>query len=183
AEGGVVSGGGVVFGMARSSLIEKPDGARGVVGGESRGVEGEDLGILMIKIWLENGDGEAMEKKVIYKENYAYEFLKYTPCKHIITARDVRLMRACFIRNSCWHALLTDTYSASVMEMARAVCFLENDKCMDKSKITRKQSKTSKHGHENQKSTKPKPRMSSPSQSPIQSPPSTHNKPQGPVLQ
>ncbi|GKD27703.1 reverse transcriptase domain-containing protein, partial [Tanacetum coccineum] len=29
--------------------------------------------------------------------------------------------------------------------------------CMDKSKITRKQSKASKHGHENQKSTKPKP--------------------------
>ncbi|GJS09517.1 helitron helicase-like domain-containing protein [Tanacetum coccineum] len=54
---------------------------------------------------------------------------------------------------------------------------------MDKSKITRKQSKAGKHGHENQKSTKPKPRMSSPSQSPIQSPLSTHNKPQGPVLQ
>ncbi|GKC65269.1 hypothetical protein Tco_1097867 [Tanacetum coccineum] len=68
AEGGVVSGGGVVFGMARSSLIEKPDGARGVIGRESRGVEGEDLGILMI--WLENGDGEAMEKKAIYRENY-----------------------------------------------------------------------------------------------------------------
>ncbi|GJV85436.1 hypothetical protein Tco_1525334 [Tanacetum coccineum] len=32
----------------------------------------------------------------------------------------------------------------------------------DESKITRKQSKASKHGHENQKSTKPKPRMSSP---------------------
>ncbi|GJS23695.1 reverse transcriptase domain-containing protein [Tanacetum coccineum] len=37
--------------------------------------------------------------------------------------------------------------------------------CTDESKITRKQSKASKHGHENQKSTKPKPRMSSPSQS------------------
>ncbi|GJY41081.1 hypothetical protein Tco_0428351 [Tanacetum coccineum] len=35
----------------------------------------------------------------------------------------------------------------------------------DESKITRKQSKASKHGHEIQKSTKPKPRMSSPSQS------------------
>ncbi|GKB67957.1 hypothetical protein Tco_0929369 [Tanacetum coccineum] len=32
------------------------------------------------------------------------------------------------------------------------------EKCMDKSKITRKQSKASRHGHENQKSTKPKPR-------------------------
>ncbi|GKG30624.1 hypothetical protein Tco_0423112, partial [Tanacetum coccineum] len=32
------------------------------------------------------------------------------------------------------------------------------DKCMDKSKIARKQSKSSKPGHENQKSTKPKPR-------------------------
>ncbi|GKA67530.1 hypothetical protein Tco_0767447 [Tanacetum coccineum] len=29
-----------------------------------------------------------------------------------------------------------------------------NQRCMDKSKITRKQSKTSKHGHENQKSSK-----------------------------
>ncbi|GJR27587.1 ribonuclease H-like domain-containing protein [Tanacetum coccineum] len=33
--------------------------------------------------------------------------------------------------------------------------------CMDKSKITRKQSKASKYGHENQKSTKPKPEKSS----------------------
>ncbi|GJX97132.1 reverse transcriptase domain-containing protein [Tanacetum coccineum] len=32
----------------------------------------------------------------------------------------------------------------------------------DKSKITRKQSKAGKHGHENQKSTKPKPKISSP---------------------
>ncbi|GJZ15109.1 hypothetical protein Tco_0550786, partial [Tanacetum coccineum] len=32
------------------------------------------------------------------------------------------------------------------------------DKCTDKSKITRKQSKASKHGHENQKNTKPKPK-------------------------
>ncbi|GJS94776.1 hypothetical protein Tco_0801744 [Tanacetum coccineum] len=36
--------------------------------------------------------------------------------------------------------------------------------CMDKSKITRKQSKASKHGHENQKSTKPKPKIQSLSQ-------------------
>ncbi|GJR50258.1 putative nucleotidyltransferase, ribonuclease H [Tanacetum coccineum] len=35
---------------------------------------------------------------------------------------------------------------------------------MDKSKMTRKQSKTSKHGHENQKSTKPKPEKPSLSQ-------------------
>ncbi|GJY31762.1 hypothetical protein Tco_0415257 [Tanacetum coccineum] len=34
----------------------------------------------------------------------------------------------------------------------------------DKSEITRKQSKASKHGHENQKSTKPKPEKSSLSQ-------------------
>ncbi|GKA54995.1 hypothetical protein Tco_0753944 [Tanacetum coccineum] len=39
---------------------------------------------------------------------------------------------------------------------------------MDKSKITRKQSKASKHGHENQKSTKPKPEK--PSLSPDPSP-------------
>ncbi|GKC03293.1 hypothetical protein Tco_0994903 [Tanacetum coccineum] len=31
---------------------------------------------------------------------------------------------------------------------------LYSDKCMDKSKITRKQSKASKHGHENQKKNK-----------------------------
>ncbi|GKE71881.1 hypothetical protein Tco_1529953 [Tanacetum coccineum] len=40
ARGGVVKGGGVVFGVVRSSLGEKPGGARGVFGGESRGVEG-----------------------------------------------------------------------------------------------------------------------------------------------
>nr|GEV44881.1 hypothetical protein [Tanacetum cinerariifolium] len=60
-------GGSVVFGVARSSLGEKPGGAIEVVGGKSRGVEG----ILIIKIWLENGDGEAMEKKAIYRESHA----------------------------------------------------------------------------------------------------------------
>ncbi|GJZ97843.1 hypothetical protein Tco_0670296 [Tanacetum coccineum] len=38
------------------------------------------------------------------------------------------------------------------------------DMCTDKSKITRKQSKTGKHGHENQKSSKPKPEKSNLSQ-------------------
>ncbi|GJW16132.1 putative reverse transcriptase domain-containing protein [Tanacetum coccineum] len=37
---------------------------------------------------------------------------------------------------------------------------------MDKSKIIRKQSKASKHGHENQKSTKPKPEMTKPHNTP-----------------
>ncbi|GJZ99431.1 hypothetical protein Tco_0671982 [Tanacetum coccineum] len=36
----VISGGGVVFRVVRSSHEEKPDGAKGVVGEESRGVEG-----------------------------------------------------------------------------------------------------------------------------------------------
>ncbi|GKC90999.1 hypothetical protein Tco_1151648 [Tanacetum coccineum] len=36
----------------------------------------------------------------------------------------------------------------------------------DKSKITRKQSKASKHGHENQKSTKPKPKEAKPQPKP-----------------
>ncbi|GJR01841.1 reverse transcriptase domain-containing protein [Tanacetum coccineum] len=48
----------------------------------------------------------------------------------------------------------------------------------DKSKITRKQSKASKHGHENQKSTKPKPRMSSQILNPF-----PFMKHQGPILQ
>ncbi|GJR48244.1 hypothetical protein Tco_1316347 [Tanacetum coccineum] len=37
---------------------------------------------------------------------------------------------------------------------------------MDKSKITRKQSKSSKYGHENQKSTKPKPKEAKPQPKP-----------------
>ncbi|GJW93338.1 hypothetical protein Tco_0173010 [Tanacetum coccineum] len=37
---GVVSGGGVVFGVMRSSLGENPGDAKGMVGGESRGVKG-----------------------------------------------------------------------------------------------------------------------------------------------
>ncbi|GKE72279.1 hypothetical protein Tco_1534320, partial [Tanacetum coccineum] len=41
----------------------------------------------------------------------------------------------------------------------------QNTGGMDKTKITRKQSKASKHGHENQKSTKPKPKKPSLSQS------------------
>ncbi|GJR68747.1 hypothetical protein Tco_0014812 [Tanacetum coccineum] len=40
AGGGMVSGGGVVFGIVRSSVRENPDGAKGVIGGESKGVEG-----------------------------------------------------------------------------------------------------------------------------------------------
>ncbi|GKC96991.1 hypothetical protein Tco_1162433 [Tanacetum coccineum] len=36
----------------------------------------------------------------------------------------------------------------------------------DKSKISRKQSKTRKHGHENQKSTKPKPKEAKPQPNP-----------------
>ncbi|GKA85734.1 putative ribonuclease H-like domain-containing protein [Tanacetum coccineum] len=43
-------------------------------------------------------------------------------------------------------------------------CRIHISVCTDKSKITRKQSKSSKHGHENQKSTKPKPEKSSLSQ-------------------
>ncbi|GJS00131.1 hypothetical protein Tco_0316639 [Tanacetum coccineum] len=39
---------------------------------------------------------------------------------------DVVVYEGYFIHNSCWHALSTDTYSASVVEMASAVCFLEN---------------------------------------------------------
>ncbi|GJR49471.1 hypothetical protein Tco_1399992 [Tanacetum coccineum] len=38
--GGDVKGSGVVLGVVKSSLREKPDGAIGVGGGESRGVEG-----------------------------------------------------------------------------------------------------------------------------------------------
>ncbi|GJU11016.1 hypothetical protein Tco_1133412 [Tanacetum coccineum] len=76
AGGGVVKGGGVVFGVVRNSLGEKPGGARGVFGGESRGVEGEDLGMLMIKIWLKNGDGEAMENKDIYRESHAWNLMQ-----------------------------------------------------------------------------------------------------------
>ncbi|GJU05045.1 hypothetical protein Tco_1121475 [Tanacetum coccineum] len=48
---------------------------------------------------------------------------------------------------------------------------------MDKSKITRKQSKTGKHGHENQKSTKPKPEKAKTLAH------FSFIKPQGPILQ
>ncbi|GKE65481.1 hypothetical protein Tco_1519642, partial [Tanacetum coccineum] len=40
ARGGVVRGRGVLFRVVRSSLGEKPGGAKRVVSGESRGVEG-----------------------------------------------------------------------------------------------------------------------------------------------
>ncbi|GJR74160.1 putative ribonuclease H-like domain-containing protein [Tanacetum coccineum] len=43
-------------------------------------------------------------------------------------------------------------------------CRIHISVCTDKSKITRKHSKSSKHGHENQKSTKPKPEKSNLSQ-------------------
>ncbi|GKA17341.1 hypothetical protein Tco_0697178 [Tanacetum coccineum] len=107
ARGGEVKGVGVAFGVARSSLGEKPGGVIGVGGGESRGVEGavlrsdlfsffslEDFGIVMINVWLEIGDGDAMEKMGKQSE---YEFLKYTSCKRIITARDVILMGLAFV--------------------------------------------------------------------------------------
>ncbi|GJS71389.1 Rac-like GTP-binding protein 3 [Tanacetum coccineum] len=34
--------------------------------------------------------------------------------------------RACFIHKACWHAFLAETYSALVVEIAKAVCFFEN---------------------------------------------------------
>ncbi|GJS32710.1 hypothetical protein Tco_0531092 [Tanacetum coccineum] len=52
-----------------------------------------------------------------------YEFLTYTPHKRIITAQSTR---ACFILNAHWHAFPADMYSASVVEITRAACFLEN---------------------------------------------------------
>ncbi|GJX55069.1 hypothetical protein Tco_0284966 [Tanacetum coccineum] len=48
-------------------------------------------------------------------------------------------------------------YGTSEPTMSWLKRFLFALRCTDKSKITRKQSKTGKHGHENQKSTKPKP--------------------------
>ncbi|GJT29562.1 reverse transcriptase domain-containing protein [Tanacetum coccineum] len=56
----------------------------------------------------------------------------------------------------------------------------ESDKCMDKSKITRKQSKASKHGHENQKSSKRSQRYKAEAKSLAIS---SFMKPQGPILQ
>ncbi|GJS52197.1 hypothetical protein Tco_0625559 [Tanacetum coccineum] len=46
------------------------------------------------------------------------------------------------------------------------MCKIHISVCTDKSKITRKQSKASKHGHENQKSTKPKPKEAKPQPKP-----------------
>ncbi|GKE41860.1 hypothetical protein Tco_1469144 [Tanacetum coccineum] len=34
--------------------------------------------------------------------------------------------RACFIHKAYWQAILAETYSALMVEMARAICFLEN---------------------------------------------------------
>ncbi|GJV28524.1 putative reverse transcriptase domain-containing protein, partial [Tanacetum coccineum] len=45
-----------------------------------------------------------------------------------------------------------ENYTTHDLELGAVV--FAHDKCTDKSKITRKQSKTGKHGHENQKSTK-----------------------------
>ncbi|GKF35543.1 hypothetical protein Tco_0112301 [Tanacetum coccineum] len=53
-------GSGVVFDVVRSLLGEKPGGVRGVV---------EDLGMLMIKVLLKNGDEDPMKKKAIYRES------------------------------------------------------------------------------------------------------------------
>ncbi|GJZ14647.1 hypothetical protein Tco_0550324 [Tanacetum coccineum] len=123
----------------RSSLIEKPDGARGVVGGESRGVEGEDLGILMIKIWLENGDGEAMEKKDGVFAEVDGTFI-VTEDRDIV--KFYVIIYDGLFHPQCLLACLAYGYVFGFCGgMARAVCLLENDKCMDKSKITRKQSK------------------------------------------
>ncbi|GJR86470.1 hypothetical protein Tco_0210481 [Tanacetum coccineum] len=49
---------------------------------------------------------------------------------------------------------LPDEWSKFITDVKLVKDLHTTDKCMDKSKITRKQSKASKHGHENQKSTK-----------------------------
>ncbi|GJT71463.1 hypothetical protein Tco_1030749 [Tanacetum coccineum] len=60
AGGGEVKGGGVVLGVVKSLLSEKPGGATGFVGGESR----VDFRIVMIKVLLEIEDEDAMENMV-----------------------------------------------------------------------------------------------------------------------
>ncbi|GKG03893.1 hypothetical protein Tco_0314280 [Tanacetum coccineum] len=55
---------------------------------------------------------------------------------------------------------LVDIVKKTLELGAREVEYGEEVLRTDKSIITRKQSKSSKHGHENQKSTKPKPSLS-----------------------
>ncbi|GKB78141.1 hypothetical protein Tco_0945036, partial [Tanacetum coccineum] len=65
AEGGVVSGGGVVFRVVSNSVGEKPGGAKGVVGGKSRGVDG----ILRIKRGMKFvGDEDASKGEYLFIE-------------------------------------------------------------------------------------------------------------------
>ncbi|GJV66959.1 hypothetical protein Tco_1482468 [Tanacetum coccineum] len=170
AGGGVVSGGGVVFGVVSSSIGEKPSGAKGVVGGESGGVEAillrvllpffslDVLGMLMtnVKVWLRfevKGDEDAMKKnegKVAKKwslkfvfdysdePDHPYSIQKGPAFRYRRDTVDweknekengkfaVIVYEGLFHPQRLLHAFLADTYSASVVEMASAVCFLEN---------------------------------------------------------
>ncbi|GJZ41908.1 hypothetical protein Tco_0588794 [Tanacetum coccineum] len=72
----------------------------------------------------------------------------------------------CKIFSKCLTARVTGWDQPPLQIMQMLYCFFNNIHVdyaellwegTDKSKITRKQSKSSKHGHENQKSTKPKP--------------------------
>ncbi|GJV89463.1 hypothetical protein Tco_1533401 [Tanacetum coccineum] len=67
-----------------------------------------------------------------------------------------------YIRLHNWYHGALDLGSYKVMFCVKSM----KNEGMDKSKITRKQSKTSKHGHENQKSTKPKPKEAKPQPKP-----------------
>ncbi|GJS05356.1 hypothetical protein Tco_0321864 [Tanacetum coccineum] len=64
AEGGVVSGGGHVFRLVRSSVREKPSAAKGVVSGESGGLEGGATCHFENQELAEIGDEDARRKDV-----------------------------------------------------------------------------------------------------------------------
>nr|GEV08557.1 hypothetical protein [Tanacetum cinerariifolium] len=156
AGGGVVSGSGVILEVVSNSIRENLGGAKGVIGGESRCMNGgatwhlddqrmaEICRLMVIKM--------QERRMAIYRRSHSTRacFI-HNACWHVLPTdtysasvvemasafcflenQDVRQhpmksMRACFIHNACWHALLADTYFASVVEMASAVCFLENE--------------------------------------------------------
>ncbi|GJZ27169.1 retrovirus-related pol polyprotein from transposon TNT 1-94 [Tanacetum coccineum] len=97
--------------------------------------------------------GSMTIKKVYYVEGFGHNL--FSVGQFCDKGLEVTFRKStCFVRNEYGVDLLTGDRSSNLYTIALNEIASNLSACMDISKITRKQSKTGKHGHENQKSTK-----------------------------
>ncbi|GKC00851.1 uncharacterized mitochondrial protein-like protein [Tanacetum coccineum] len=97
----------------------------------------------------------ASRPDIVHATCYCARYQAKPTEKHLTTVKRIFRYLKDFVNMGLW-------YSKDTGFELTAFSDSDHDRCTDKPKITRKQSKASKHGHENQKSTKPKPQKPKP---------------------